>query len=308
MVGVISHEHPTLTVFTPAYNRADTLPRAYEALKRQTSKDFLWVIVNDGSTDDTEALVQQWLQEPCDFEIRYIGKANGGMYTGYKAAIAQADTELCVCVDSDDYLTDNAVELIITCWRQHGSPDYAGIVGLDCLENGEIIGDPLPQQKAINLLKLEFGHYRLHNGDRKNVFRTDLYQAHPMPDFPGERDWNPHYVHLEMSRHYDCLVLNEPLCVVDYRSDGMHGSIFRQYLRSPNSFRDMRLRALSFPGSPLRYKLRHTIHYISACLFARKPIFNEVPNKLLTFCCLPFGILWHLYLCWYNARQQRQKS
>lgn len=158
-----------LTVFTPTYNRADLLVRGYEALKRQTSKDFLWMIVDDGSTDNTQSVVEHWMKETTEFEIRYIKKENGGLHTGYNTAIEHCDTELMVCVDSDDYMPDGAVEKILAFWKKEGSEKYAGIVGLDADLNHRIIGDPLPDQKQVNLIDLLTGKYPIVNGDRKSV-------------------------------------------------------------------------------------------------------------------------------------------
>lgn len=99
----------TLTVFTPTYNRAHTLGRTYESLLRQTDQDFEWLVIDDGSTDNTRRLVQGWIAED-KIPIRYIHKENGGLYTGYNTAYANIETELCVCIDSDDYMPDDAVE------------------------------------------------------------------------------------------------------------------------------------------------------------------------------------------------------
>lgn len=300
---------PTLTVFTSTYNRAYCLHKGYEALKRQTLKDFIWLIVDDGSTDTTRELVQSWQTLDNGFLIQYIYKQNGGMYTGYNAAIERCSTELAVCVDSDDYLTDNAVEKIVTFWKQNGSNNYAGILGLDCFENGDIVGDPLPPQKSINLIDILLGNYAFKNGDRKNVLRTALYkQVAPMKEFPEERDANPHYMHIEISKQYDFLVLNEKLCVVEYLPDGMHTTIFKQYKRSPRSFREMRLQYLALPHAPLTFVIKHTMHYISSCLFSGTPCITASPRKLSTTLLYPLGVLWHLYLVLYNWRAERKQA
>ena len=121
---------PTITVFTPTYNRAYCLHNGYEALCRQTSKDFLWLIVDDGSTDNTKELVENWQKNSNGFEIQYLYKENGGLASGYNAAISVADTELCVCVDSDDYLTDDAIEKVYK-WKLtlDNSHKWAGVSG-----------------------------------------------------------------------------------------------------------------------------------------------------------------------------------
>ena len=287
----------TLTVFTPTYNRAYCLHKGYEALCRQTSKDFKWIVVDDGSTDNTRELVQQWQQADNGFEIQYIYKENGGLYTGYNVAIAATDTELCVCVDSDDYLTDDAVEKAVSFWRAHGSDQYAGVIGLDCLESGEILGDPFPDQKSINLIDLLLGKYPIRNGDRKNFVRTDLYKKFvPMKEFPGEKDFNPHFLHIQISKTHDFLVFNEKLCVVEYQPDGMTNTIFKQYMRSPRSFREMRLLDLSLKGASFKFYAKKAIHYVASCILAKEACISASPRKLLTAVMAPLGVLMVIYL------------
>lgn len=293
----------TLTIFTPTYNRAYCLEKGYRALGRQTLKDFVWIVVDDGSTDNTRELVEGWMEECKDFEIKYVYKENGGLYTGYNTAIEMADTELCVCVDSDDYLTDNAVELIVDKWKKDGSQEYAGIVGLDCLENGEIIGDKFPEQKSINLIDVLFKKYSFKNGDRKNIVRTELYKWHsPIEEIQGEKDFNPHYLHLKISQEYDFLVLNEKLCVVEYQVGGMSDTIFKQYLRSPKSFRKMRLLDMSLETVPMKHLLKSNIHYTSSCIISGENCLKDSPCKLVTLLMWPFGLLLTLYIKLYNMK------
>ena len=293
----------TLTIFTPTYNRAYCLPRAYEALKRQTSKDFEWMIIDDGSTDDTYDVVSGWLDKENGFPIRYVYKENGGLYTGYNTAIELSQTELTVCVDSDDYLTDDAVEKVLAFWQLHRDEGYAGVVGLDCLPSGETLGDPLPNQKAINLIDLAIGKYAIDNRDRKIFVRTELYKAvAPMEVFPGEKDFNPHLLHLQISQTHDFLVLNENLCVVEYQPDGMTNTVWKQYLRSPRSFRATRLFDMSLRQAPLKYTVKKTIHYVSSCIISGEPCISASPRKLLTILLYPAGWLLTAYLRYWNKK------
>ena len=281
-----------ITVFTPAYNRADLLGRCFESMKRQTRKDFIWMIIDDGSGDNTREVVESWLREPLDFELQYHYKENGGLHTAYNEAIARIDTELCVCIDSDDFMPDDAVEKILAFWEKYGSDEYAGIVGLDFYLDGKVIGDPLPEQKTVNLIDLHTGKYPIVNGDRTNVVRTELYRKYaPMKVFPGEKNFNPHYMHLQISREYDFLVLNENLRFVDYQPQGMSNSMLWQYRNSPRSFAEIRKLYLSFPNSPLKYRLRHSIHLASSCFLAGNGLrsLRESPRKGLAVLALPFG-------------------
>ena len=288
-----------ITVFTPAYNRADLLGRCFESMKRQTRKDFIWMIIDDGSRDNTREVVESWLREPLDFELQYHYKENGGLHTAYNEAIARIDTELCVCIDSDDFMPDDAVEKILAFWEKYGSDEYAGIVGLDFYLDGKVIGDPLPEQKTVNLIDLHTGKYPIVNGDRTNVVRTELYRKFaPMKVFPGEKNFNPHYMHLQISREYDFLVLNENLRFVDYQPQGMTNSMLWQYRNSPNSFAEIRKLYLSFPDSPLKYRLRHSVHLASSCFLAGNGLrsIKESPRKGLALLALPFGWVLSVYI------------
>ena len=280
-----------LTVFTPAYNRADLLPRCFESMKRQTDQNFIWMIIDDGSTDNTREQVEGWMSQPLSFAIEYYYKENGGLHTTYNEAISHIETELCVCIDSDDFMPDDAIEKILKFWDEKGSDRVAGIVGLDYDLEGKVIGDPLPDQPTVNLIDLLVGRYNLKNGDRTNVVRTELYKKYaPMKVFPGEKNFNPHYMHLQISMEYDFLVMNENLRFVEYQPGGMSDSMYRQYRNSPRSFAETRKLYLSFPGTSLRFRLRQCVHYVSSSIIGKNRKFiKESPAKLMTVLALPFG-------------------
>ena len=285
-------DKPILTVFTPAYNRADLLTRCYESMCKQTNKNFIWMIVDDGSTDNTREISESWVKNTKDFQVKYIYKENGGLHTAYNTAIANIDTELCVCIDSDDFMPDNAVGLILDFWKKNGSDKYAGIVGLDFNMDGNVIGDMLPDIKSVNLIGLFTGKYNIVNGDRTNVVRTELYKKYaPMKVFKGEKNFNPHYMHLQISEEYDFLVLNENLRFVDYQETGMSNSMLKQYRSSPNSFAEIRKLYLSFKDTSLKFKIKHSIHLASSCILAKKTMSSvkDNPYKLLSVIALPFG-------------------
>lgn len=282
---------PLLTIFTPAYNREDTLPRLYESLRRQGNKDFCWLIIDDGSADGTGALVKRWQQTEKDFEITYIYKENGGLHTGYNVAIEHLATPLAVCIDSDDYMPDGAVELIAACWAERGSDRVAGIIGLDADMDGNIIAG-LPEQETVNSIDLLAGKYPIPDGDRKIVMRSALYQSvAPMESFPGEKNFNPHYMHLQIAKQYDLLVLNRVLCTVDYQDDGMSRGIFRQYVNSPRSFAQTRRLYLSFENTSLWFRFKQCVHYVSSSVLAGDGHFlKKSPRKLLTVLAILPGL------------------
>ena len=287
----------TLTVFTPTYNRAHTIGRTYESLLRQTCDDFEWLVVDDGSTDNTEELVKGWNKEN-KIPIRYIYKENGGLYTGYNTAYANIDTELNVCIDSDDFMPDNAVELIVNHWRRFGSDKYSGVAGLDFLLSGEPIGGYFPEW-------LKEGHFidlvlkKIHFGDIKQAMRTDLMkQVSPMTGFPGEKNFNPFYMLLKVDDNYPALFINENLCFVDYQeTDSMSAGIFRQYMNSPRSFAKMRLLAMKLKRYTWPYLIKTAIHYNSSCIIANdRNWLKKSPRKTLTVATRPLGWLLARYI------------
>lgn len=284
----------TLTIFTPTFNRQKFLQRGYNALKRQTSKDFIWMIIDDGSTDNTQETVQKWIDKEKNFKIEYFYKKNGGLYTAYNYAIEKSHTELMVCIDSDDYMPDDAVEKIISFWKINGSKKYAGIIGLDFDLNNHVIGDYLPNRKTVNLIDLLIGKYPIINGDRTNVVRTDIYKRYaPLKGYDGEKNFNPHYIHLCISKDYDFLVLNENLRYVDYQENGMTNQIFKQYFDSPKSFLKTRQLYLSFKKAPLKFKIKNSIHYVSSCILSKeyRKIFKNPLGIAYVFISIIPGIL-----------------
>ena len=244
----------SLTVFTPTYNRAHTIWRTYESLCRQTCKEFEWLVIDDGSTDNTRSLVASWLvhhqddlgmvfEGQCEagFKIRYIWKENGGLHTGYNTAYANIDTDLCVCIDSDDWMPDDAVEKILKCWTQKGGNQYAGIMGLDFDTEGNPLGGYFPENLAETYF-LDMYIKNIHRADTKEVMRTDLMKkVAPQVGFEGEKNFNPVYMLLQVCDDYPLLVLNENLCIVEYQQDdSMSRSIYSQYMNSPRSFAKLR--------------------------------------------------------------------
>jgi len=289
--------NPTITVFTPTYNRSHCLDRCYHSLQTQTVKDFCWLIIDDGSTDDTISLVKDWIHQSNDFEIRYFYKPNGGLHTGYNFAIEKMDTELCVCVDSDDYMPDDAIEKILKVWSERKSEKYAGIIGLDFYLQGDIVGKPLANENDVNINELLVNGGLV--GDKKLVVRTELYKnVAPMPTFEGEKNFNPNYMNVLIGEHFRFLVLNENLCYVEYQEDGMSRNIFEQYLNSPNSFAEIRRLYLNLNSATCSFRFRHAIHYTSSCIIAKnyKQILIGSPRKVLTTFVAPLGVLLALYI------------
>ncbi len=284
-----------ITIFTPTYNRAYTLPQLYKSLLKQTNRDFIWLVIDDGSSDNTKELIQQW-QEEAQIEIRYIYQDNQGMHGAHNTAYKNIDTELNVCIDSDDYMPDDAVENILDFWQQNKLDKIAGIVGLDVDKTGKVIGTKMPKNIKTATLSDIYHKYGV-KGDKKLVLRTDLVKKYPLyPLFEGERFVPLGTLYLMIDQDYELLILNKPLCVVEYMEDGSTMNIFRQYRNNPKGFRYARQVELTYLKS---YKLKFikVLHLISSTLFIKDFHFlKNNPEKMMTFFSLPIGLLFHLYI------------
>lgn len=285
---------PLLTVFTPAYNRAYTLPRTYESLCIQSSKNFLWLIVDDGSTDNTADLVRKWQTENNEFEIRYIYKENGGMHTAHNTAYANIDTELNVCIDSDDALAPNAVQIISDTWNRVRGKGYAGLLGLDADFSGTVIGTGFPKDLIETTLD---GYYRNGGkGDKKLVLRTDVVREYPAyPAFEGERFVPLGTLYSMIDQKYKLYVTDEILCLVEYMSDGSTKNMLKQYFKNPQGFRYARLVTLSSSVS-LKRKLVLYVHYTAESILAHKSALKDAPSKWLCLAALPAGAVLAAYI------------
>lgn len=277
-----------LTVFTPAYNRAHTLPRTYESLREQDCKDFIWLIVDDGSTDGTADLVKSWQKKENGFEIQYIYKENGGMHTAHNTAYANIHTELNVCIDSDDKMASGAVRKIKQTWEKVRGKDYAGLIALDADFSGNFIGKGFPDGMQETTLS---GYYAAGgSGDKKLVYRTDVVNSvPPYPVFPGEKYVGLVYKYTLIDQKYKLFILNEVICEVEYQVDGSTGTMWKQYLQNPRGFAFLRKVAIQYPTSKKRL-IKDCIHYCSSSQIAKnKNYIKESPRKLLTVLCTPMG-------------------
>lgn len=286
----------TLTVFTPLYNRKTTLKRTYESLCRQTNKDFIWLIIDDGSTDNPYEEIEKWLEKDNGFEIKYIYKENGGMHTAHNTAYENIYTELNVCIDSDDYMPDNAVELILDCWKENKDKGYAGIIALDYADSTKaVIGKELPKDKDSTTL---MGYYNNGGvGDKKLIYRTDIIKSTPpYPVFENEKYVALAYKYHIIDEKYELKILNECVCIVDYQADGSTANMLNQYIKNPKGFAFWRKEQMKHAVS-FKQKVRACIHYVSSSIISRnKRFISESPYKFLTILSVPFGTLFTVYI------------
>lgn len=285
----------TLTVFTPAYNRAHTIGRTYESLCRQTSKDFEWLVVDDGSSDNTRELISGWISEE-KIPIRYVYQANQGMHGAHNTAYENITTELNVCIDSDDWMPDDAVEKIITFWKENGSDKYAGFIGLDQYSTGGVLGELLPVDRKETTFREMHEVFKMRK-DKKYVYRTSVIKKYlPYPVFEGEKYYSLASVYAKIDKDYKLLMTNDILAIIDYQDEGSSRGMWKQYWTNPRGMAHMRKtdmkEALTF-----KRKVVSNIHYVSHSIRSKNWKFiQESPIPWLTILALLPGTI----LYWVN--------
>jgi glycosyltransferase involved in cell wall biosynthesis len=224
----------SFTVLTPTYNRAYTLTNVYDCLCQQTLQDFEWLIIDDGSSDQTEALVQQWLDK-APFPIRYLKKNNGGKHTALNLGIQEAKGYFTVILDSDDVMKPTCLERFLYHWQSIPESErehYAGITALCEDQNGYILGGKFPSDTFdSNAVEITYLH-RL-SDDRYGMQRSEVMRAFPFPEFQNEKFLTESVVWNRIARHYKNRYVNEILCVKEYRADGLTRSVSKHLCKNP---------------------------------------------------------------------------
>ena len=224
-----------ITVFTPTYNRAYIINRLYESLQRQTFRNFEWLVVDDGSVDETEELFTTWIKEENKFPIRYYKKDNGGKCRAINFALEFAKGRLFFIVYSDDYLTDDALEKIIA-WEKSLPKDekYCGVAGnLGMGQNST--PNTLFETEYYDGTLLD--RYRNIDGERALVFYTELHKKYRYPEYPGEKFMTEAVIYNRMANDgYKMRFYNDIICIYEYRNDGLTKAGNSLFLNNPRGY------------------------------------------------------------------------
>ena len=287
-----------ITVLTPAYNRGKLLEKLYESLCAQDCKDFEWLIVDDGSTDDTSACVEQ-MKKKADFPIFYYKKINGGKHTALNYAYQFIKTPLTFIVDSDDFLTEDAISSIESIYQNYKDEhDLCGFSFLrGKLDGGYLSTSGVPQDG----MKESYVDCRINRnigGDMAEVWYTHCLKEYPFPEFQGEKFLGEDIVWVRMSKKYKMRFFNRVIYVSDYLEDGLTNNRRKHNIKSPNGC-VVRAEAFLDSDSNIKTKIKAALQYQIYGKFAQidmSKMYQKTNSKgLFILCHLPAQIL---YVIW----------
>lgn len=232
-----------ITLFTPTYNRAYILDTLYRSVQRQTYRDFEWIIVDDGSTDDTEALVAEWMKDDNDFPIRFYKQKNGGKCRAINYGLDLAEGELFFIMDSDDYLTDDALETVVywesTIAGKTGFCGVAGNRGSSATETPNTHLDEMYGEGCRYIDEYAYVRYpeytdKVIDGERAGVWYTEIHRKYKYPEFEGENFLTPCITWNRMARDgYKIRIFEDIIWVCKYLEDGLTLQGNMRFIKNP---------------------------------------------------------------------------
>lgn len=288
--------NPTLTIFTPTYNRAHTLPRLFESLKRQSCKDFEWLVINDGSSDNTDELFCEWLKHDSGFEINYTKVANGGKNRALNRGLRFAHGRYFMILDSDDFLTVDAVEFIIDKFSEViDNKNFIGISG----KKGDV-QDAIPlgmrdieynEEGYTDCTNLERSQFGLHR-DMAEVFITEKLRKYEFKVWPGEKFTPEEVVWNQIAMDgYKLRWFNKVIYLCEYQEGGLSASTWSLLKNNPMGYAmmfDQRLKIYS----GFKSRLNNAIQYGSCCLIAKEPnMLFKSQLPILTILVSPLALI-----------------
>ena len=282
-----------LTIFTPTYNRAYILPKLYDSLCEQTCQDFEWLIVDDGSTDQTKELIEEWRQE-CKVAIRYIYQDNSGKMMAHNKAVQKSSGELFMCIDSDDCLcSERVVEDTLSYWDRQismiDSPNYiGGLLGYKMIGGKK---QNFPQGMQITHLSELFN--KGFSGETALLFRCDILVKYPFPYFEGEKFVTDVYVYDQIDRNYKFLLFPYYMQNCEYQIGGYSNNYMKLLFDNPKGFRAYHNQCVKFHKKGY---LKSAICYIALSIrIGDWKMFRCSANPFLTALLFPIGIIKYLF-------------
>lgn len=279
-----------ITIFTPAFNRAHLLINLYNSLLKQTANSFEWLIVDDGSTDNTEELVLSFIDEQ-KIPVRYFRQENGGKHRAINRGVKEAKGELFFIVDSDDYVADNAVERILFHYNNiKDNSEFAGVCGCRAYFSGKKVGGEA-NFEILYCSSLDFRHKYKMKGDMAEVFKTEILRQYPFPEIEGERFCPEALIWNRIAKKYKLLYFNENIYFCEYLPDGLTAKIVEVRQKSPITSM-LYYSELYKSEIPLMQKFIAAIHFWRFALCSKIGFFETLKKiGVISLLAYPFGLL-----------------
>lgn len=278
-----------LTIFTPAYNRAYILPKLYESLCQQTCQDFEWLVVDDGSTDNTKDQVEGWLAER-KIDIKYLYQANSGKMMAHNLAVKESSGELFMCTDSDDRLcSERVVEDALIYWDNEIKKlkDSSCICGFLGYKEIGVKKQHFPEFLHIaHLSELNKAGFK---GELTMVFRRDVLGKYPFPYFSGEKFVTDVYVYDQIDREYKFLIFPYYMQHCEYQIGGYSSNYMKMLFCNPQGYRAYHNQCVKFRK---RGYVKSVICYIALSIrLGDRHMLRDAADKFLTLLLFPLGVI-----------------
>lgn len=292
-----------LMIFTPTYNRAYCLPRIYNSLVNQSDKKFVWLIVDDGSTDSTEKIVEKWIKENL-INIKYYKQENQGKMQAYNKALINCDNELFLCLDSDDWLHEDAVKEILETYDNIKNNDKCvGMVSYRVYEDFTPVGGKeLPKNVKFSTLMNLYAKYKF-RGDTMLVFKSKIAKKYMFPKIENEKFIQESYIYDQIDQEGELYILNKKLYFCEYMQDGYSNNIAKVIAKNPKGYILFAKQRIKL-ACCLKYKFIACAKYVLGSLLdGNKHYLKGMDNKLLIILAIPLAKI--MYLKKYNNIEEK---
>ena len=288
-------EKPTLSIITPVYNREKLLEKCFHSLMIQTNKDFEWIIIDDGSTDNSLEVARSF---KADFSIKVITKQNGGKHTALNASHPYIEGKYVLMLDSDDSLIPTAVEDVICGWNKYDNQDEIGIVTFlkgEDEEHPSCKAYDEDEGKPVDIIR--YRRESISSIDACEVIRTELFKEYPFPVFEGEKFIAEGALWTRVGLTHKCVYINKVIYLADYLEGGL--TKLGKPLRVHNPNGGMYVSNLGMCRKNfLKSRIKNGLLYTCYGFFAKKSVaamWKQSDSKVLMCLCLPFGFALYLY-------------
>lgn len=283
-----------VTVFTPTYNRSKELLRVYKSLCKQTNKNFEWIIVDDGSIDDTKIIIDEIKNNENGFPILYFYKSNGGKFTAHNYAVSKASNDLFLCVDSDDFIVDDAIEIIINCAQNLFENNSIGIIAMKQEIKGRILSDIFPKN-IKQCKKIELQQIYKCTGEFTLIYKTDILKKCLYPEIKDERFVGENVIYDMLDQYGEMLLLNKVITVCEYLENGYTYNFKKIMLNNPTGYKLYYMQRIDL-AITFKECINYIIRYNAFSILSKSKLYNyKGKKKVFVYLLKPIGYIASLY-------------